>query len=45
MSWYDRVKRFYEMKLWSLPMVEDAVKVGKITIAEFTKITGEPYTA
>lgn len=44
-EWYERIKRFYDDGLWSLRMVEDGVKYRKITIAEFTEITGEPYTA
>ncbi|MFJ5625454.1 XkdX family protein [Peribacillus loiseleuriae] len=45
MTWYDRIKKFYDEKLWTLSMVEDGVKCGKITIKQFTTITGEPYTA
>ena len=44
MSWFDRIKGFYDKQLWSKEMVADAVVVGKITPEQYEEITGEPYT-
>lgn len=44
---YEKVKRFYDRKLWSKRKVKDAVTHPKgnpwITEEEYTEITGEPY--
>lgn len=42
MSWYDRIKFYYENGLWSIDRVSDAV--GKvITAQQFFEITGQEY--
>ncbi|MDR2025426.1 MAG: XkdX family protein [Hungatella sp.] len=39
---FEKVKGFYEAKLWSLGMVKNAVDRW-ITADEYTKITGQEY--
>ena len=42
MSWFDRVKLYYDKGLWSKERVYNVV--GKvITAEEYEEITGEPY--
>ena len=44
MSWFDRVKFYYENKLWSLQRVWNVVgKPNGITEAEYEQITGLIY--
>lgn len=44
MSWYDKVKMYYDKGLWSKERVYNVV--GKvITAEEYEQITGEPYSA
>lgn len=44
MSWFDRVKMYYDKGLWSKERVYKVV--GKvITAEEYEDITGEPYIA
>jgi uncharacterized XkdX family phage protein len=44
MSWFDRVKMYYDKGLWSKERVYNIV--GKvITAEEYEQITGEPYIA
>jgi len=44
MSWFDRVKMYYDKGLWSKQRVYNVV--GKvITAEEYEEITGEPYIA
>ncbi len=43
-AWYDRIKRFYDMGLWTIEMVADGVVCRKITADEYERITGEAYT-
>ena len=44
MSWFDRVKMYYDKGLWSKERVYNVV--GKvITVEEYEEITGEPYIA
>lgn len=40
---YEKVKRYFNMKLWSEARVRNAVKMDWITEAEFTEITGKAY--
>lgn len=40
---YDKVKRFYSMKLWDEARVRNAVVKGWITEEEFAEITGATY--
>jgi len=42
---YDKIKSYYDNKLWTKGMVWDAVnvKVPKITQAQYTTITGDAY--
>lgn len=43
MSWFDKIKDFYERGLWNKTMVRNAVVKGKITADEYELITGEKY--
>ena len=44
MSWFDRVKMYYDKGLWSKQRVYNVV--GKVfTAEEYEEITGEPYIA
>lgn len=40
---YETVKRYYDLKVWSLDRVRMAVQKGWITEAEFYEITGTTY--
>ena len=40
---FEKVKRFYDMGLYSKAQVAQFVKKGKLTPAQYQKITGEPY--
>ncbi|MCD8372962.1 MAG: XkdX family protein [Clostridia bacterium] len=40
---YERVKFWYDMKMWSEKKVRNAVVMGFITDAEYTEITGNEY--
>lgn len=40
---YQKVKRYYDMKMWEETRVRNAVKMGRITEAEFQEITGKKY--
>jgi hypothetical protein len=40
---YQKVKRYYDMKMWEETRVRNAVKMGWITEAEFQEITGKEY--
>jgi len=42
MSKFEKVKGFYEAKLWTLGMVKNAVERW-ITAAEYQEITGKEY--
>jgi len=42
MSKFEKVKVFYEAKLWTLGMVKNAVERW-ITAAEYQEITGKEY--
>ena len=42
---FDKIKRYYDMGLWNIKMVENDVKQGKITEDEFYEITGVEYEA
>lgn len=39
----DKVKRWYEWKMWTKEMVSDAVKKGKLKAEDYKYITGEDY--
>lgn len=41
---YDKVKRWYEMKMWNEARVCNAVKMLWITKDEFKEITGTDYS-
>lgn len=43
MSWFDKVKMYYDEGLWDVERVKDAVVMGKITKAQFAKITTQNY--
>jgi uncharacterized XkdX family phage protein len=40
---FERIKRFYDRKLWTKEMVADIVGVGAITAKQYKEITGEDY--
>lgn len=40
---FDRIKEYYDNRLWSKTWVWDAVSKGKITDVQYTEITGESY--
>ena len=40
-----KIKGFYDARLWTKTMVANAVLKGRITADEYQEITGEPYTA
>ena len=40
---FEKVKRFYTLKVWNETRVRNAVKMGWITEEEFTEITGHDY--
>lgn len=40
---FEKVKRFYTLKVWDETRVRNAVKMGWITEEEFTEITGNDY--
>ena len=40
---FETIKRNYERKLWSKPMVQMAVRKGVITKDQYREITGEEY--
>ena len=44
-SKFEKVKKYYDMGLWSKAKVKDAVSKGWITAEEYRAITGEPYAA
>lgn len=42
-NYYEKVRRYYLMKLWDETRVRNAVKMNWITESEFTEITGKVY--
>lgn len=40
---YDKVKCWYDMKMWNEIRVRNAVKMGWITEVEFVEIVGKEY--
>ena len=40
-----KIKDFYDARLWTAGMVANAVVKGRITAEEYAEITGETYTA
>ncbi len=40
---YERIKRYYEMGVWSAARVRDAVERGVLSATEYEEITGEKY--
>lgn len=40
---FEKVKRFYTLKVWNETRIRNAVKMGWITEEEFTEITGNDY--
>jgi uncharacterized XkdX family phage protein len=40
---FEKVKRFYTLKVWNETRVRNAVKMNWITEEEFTEITGKDY--
>ena len=44
MSWFDKIKSYYDSGFWSIEWVRNAVVKDKITAKEFEIITGEKYS-
>ncbi len=42
---YEKVKRYYILKMWDESRVKNAVKMNWITEEEFQEITGNAYSA
>lgn len=40
---FEKVKRFYTLKVWNETRVRNAVKMNWITEEEFAEITGKAY--
>ena len=40
---FEKVKYYYDHKMWSLARVKQAVVCGWITAEEYEEIVGEPY--
>lgn len=40
---YDKIKRYYALKMWNESRVRNAVRRNWITEEEFTEITGKAY--
>lgn len=43
MTWFPKIKDYYDKGLWDFEMVRNAVVKEKITAEEFKEITGEDY--
>ncbi len=43
MSFAERVKKYYLLKMWSKQRVKEAVKAGKLSAEEYEAITAEVY--
>lgn len=42
---FEKIKLWYQRKIWKKKQVHDAVVKGQITPEEYELITGEPYEA
>ena len=40
---YEKIKKWYEQKLWSEQMVKNAVEKGVLTYEQFKEIVGHDY--
>ncbi|MCC0678608.1 MULTISPECIES: XkdX family protein [unclassified Clostridioides] len=40
---YDKIKYYYDNKMWTKEMVKNSVGKNKITEVEYREITGEDY--
>lgn len=40
---FEKIKRYYEIRMWTKTMVKNAVVKGKITTYEYEAIVGEKY--
>ena len=43
MDWFEKIKIYYEMGLWDIERVKNAVIKGKITAEQFKEITAEQF--
>ncbi len=43
MDWFEKIKIYYEMGLWDIERVKNAVIKGKITKCQYKEITGHNY--
>lgn len=41
---FEKVKHYYEKRLWTKEQVANAVEKGWITQAEYREVTGEDYS-
>lgn len=41
---FEKIKKWYQQGIWTDDMVRSAVEKGKITPAQYTEITGKPYS-
>lgn len=40
---YEKIKRWYDLGLWNIQQVRDAVAKDILTLEQYKQITGEPY--
>lgn len=45
MNWVEKIKGYYDMKLWDVTRVRNAVIKEKITEEQFKEIVGHDYIA
>jgi uncharacterized XkdX family phage protein len=45
MNWYEKIKYYYELGLWNITMVRNAVLKEKITPEQYKEIIGFDYQA
>ena len=43
MDWFEKIKIYYEMGLWDIERVKNAMTKGKITAEQFKEITEQTY--
>lgn len=43
MSWFEKIKKYYDAGLWTEKMVSNAVAKKKITAEQYKEITGTDY--
>lgn len=43
MDWFVSIKEYFDIGLWDITRVKNAVVKGKITEAQYEEITGQSY--